>query len=262
VCHDCDRGKSTRVAGRVRARVRAITGGKRAARCVQARDSPLILAIVRRAGDFAADARGGAPRRGPIPGAHLMIQMIGWEHRRRAAGPRRPARRAGRGEETRRGPRWKRAGNSSSVPHGAEEERLRRGERRREGGITGLRDTRMRWRHAGNHRRGLRGRGSRGSRRARAGTSGGGHRARPPRCLVPRHVRPLQRLLTVARCLSTPLDPSRVAVVAQALRPSRADATTRVGKGDPFAPSPSRRDARPSRGPSRLRTGGMRETTR
>jgi hypothetical protein len=240
----------------------AITGGKRAARCVHARDSPLILAIVRRAGDFAADARGGAPRRGPIPGAHLMIQMIGWEHRRRAAGPRRPARRAGRGEETRRGPRWKRAGNSSSVPHGAEEERLRRGERRREGGITGLRDTRMRWRHAGNHRRGLRGRGSRGSRRARAGTSGGGHRARPPRCLVPRHVRPLQRLLTVARCLSTPLDPSRVAVVAQALRPSRADATTRVGKGDPFAPSPSRRDARPSRGPSRLRTGGMRETTR
>ena len=42
----------------------------------QGRDSPLILAIVRRAGDFAADARVGAPRRGPIPGAHLMM-MIG-----------------------------------------------------------------------------------------------------------------------------------------------------------------------------------------
>ena len=159
--------------------------------------APLVLAIVGRAGHFAADARRRAPRRRPLPGAHLMV--IGREHRRRAARPRGPLGRARWREQAGSGARRKAAGVNSRVGH--EPEELLRGGQRRRHGIARERSTRMSWRHPGNHRLRLRGRGSLRSRRRRGRSSGRRSLHFPRPCLDPRDTSASVRLLTCARSL-------------------------------------------------------------
>ena len=159
--------------------------------------APLVLAIVGRAGHFAADARRRAPRRRPLPGAHLMV--IGREHRRRAARPRGPLGRARWREQAGSGARRKAAGVNSRVGH--EPEELLRGGQRRRHGIAREWSTRMSWRHPGNHRLRLRGRGSLRSCRRRGRSSGRRSLHLPRPCLDPRDTSASGRLLTRARSL-------------------------------------------------------------
>lgn len=157
--------------------------------------APLILAIVGGAGHFAADARRPAPRRRPLPGAHLMV--VGREHRRRAARPRGSLGRARWREQAGSGARRKAAGVNSRVGH--EPEELLRGGQRRRHGIAGEWSTRMSWRHPGKRRLRLRGRGSLRSCRRRGRASGRRSLHLPRPCLDPRDTSASGRLLTCAR---------------------------------------------------------------
>ena len=133
--------------------------------------------------------------------------VIGREHRRRAARPRGPLGRARWREQAGSGARRKAAGVNSRVGH--EPEELLRGGQRRRHGIAREWSTRMSWRHPGNHRLRLRGRGSLRScrRRGRSSRPRSLHLPRP--CLDPRDTSASRRLLTVREASADALVSSR-----------------------------------------------------